>query len=305
MEIPNIPKKLDEWNLQNIEKLLPLPNIESEEFDFKSEISELDEHICAMANTSGGIIVLGIGENKSKDGTFLLGFKKIGFAKGKEEQILGQISDNSYKVEPLPIVNVKHIHEEDGEKFYTVIKITNKFSDKPYFVKTNNQCFVRLHNSKRTANRSIIHNLFSITLEQRKNFESLRSVCSSVKESYRHAVRDIHSVAPNSTMKIPVPDLSYLRITAITCEQFLKEKDLWGEHTAQNSYTHGINSLLHDLEFLNTYIRSYNDSHYPDERISLKNQLSSYSGNSFENSMIEMFDKIIGEINEFLNKELE
>jgi len=77
MDIPDIPKNIDEWSLQTIEKLLPLPHIESETFDFKSEISELDEHIYAMANSLGGIIVLGIGEEKSKDGKHLLRFKKI------------------------------------------------------------------------------------------------------------------------------------------------------------------------------------------------------------------------------------
>ena len=80
---------------------------------------------------------------------------------------------------------------------------------------------------------------------------------------------------------------------------------MWGEHTGQGSYTHGINSILHELELMNTYIKSFDDSHDNKERQSLKSQLSSYGhGSSFEDHIIEDFDKIIIAVDKFFSKEL-
>lgn len=303
MKLPEIPQNLDDWSIDTIDALYRIPHIESEAFDFKKEQSELDEHICSMANHKGGILVLGIAPKRSEDSKHIIGFVKSGFSKGREEIILNQIADNVVKVEPRPKVDVKHISEKDDNTFYTVIKIESRISDKPYFVTTTDQCFVRLHNSKRRASRSFIFNLFAGSLEQRKNLESLRSACSLIKESVRHIIGDIQFVAPNSSMKIPILDLTYLRSLAISCEWFLKENNLWGEHTKQNSYTHGINSMLHELELMNTYIKSFNDAHENIERQSLKTQLSSYRhGSSFESDVITNFDNIITTIDEFLEK---
>ena len=116
MKFPSIPQNPKNWEIDNINELIKYPNIESETFDFKKEPSELDEHICAMANTMGGILVLGISQVKSKDGKRIIRFKKSGFLKGKEETILNQIVDNTFKVDPLPEIDVEHVHEKDNKK---------------------------------------------------------------------------------------------------------------------------------------------------------------------------------------------
>jgi hypothetical protein len=54
VNIPTIPEKLDGWNIEKINELTKYAGIESEVFDFKKEPNELEEHICAMANTKGG-----------------------------------------------------------------------------------------------------------------------------------------------------------------------------------------------------------------------------------------------------------
>ncbi|MGB8033507.1 MAG: ATP-binding protein [Nitrososphaeraceae archaeon] len=60
--------------------LVSLRDIEGEGFDFKGpEFSELSNHICAMANTSGGYIVLGIGEDRNVETDHFIGFKKKSF----------------------------------------------------------------------------------------------------------------------------------------------------------------------------------------------------------------------------------
>ena len=63
-----IPQKLESWKFHHLKKLSYLRDIESERFDFKgSSFRDLDVDICAMANTLGGYLVLGVEENKSED----------------------------------------------------------------------------------------------------------------------------------------------------------------------------------------------------------------------------------------------
>jgi hypothetical protein len=64
--VPIIPEDLDQWNLKVLDSLLKIGRIESETFDFKGpDFKELNVDICAMANTSTGIIVLGISPEKN------------------------------------------------------------------------------------------------------------------------------------------------------------------------------------------------------------------------------------------------
>jgi len=304
MEIPKIPHTLEEWDIEKLDELIQYVGIESDTLDFKKEANKLEEHICAMANTKGGYIVLGINQIKSKDGKKIIRFEKKGFTHGKEDNIKNDITNHVLLLEPVPNMGIDHIHERNGKKFYTILKIENNNSSKPYFVTSTDQCFVRIQASKTRASRSVIFNLFSTNIEQRKNLESLRSACGLVKESTLHIIRDIHNASPTSTMKIPILDLTYLRSSVISCEWFLKENNLWGEHTGQGSYTHGINSLLHELELMNIYVKAYDDSHDTSERHSLKKQLSSYGhGSPFEEDVTKDFDKIITTINEFLENQ--
>ena len=52
-----IPERLQDWDLQTLNKLVTLKDIERESFDFKGpKLQDLSAHICAMANTAGGIL---------------------------------------------------------------------------------------------------------------------------------------------------------------------------------------------------------------------------------------------------------
>jgi hypothetical protein len=84
-----IPEKLDDWTFQRLKDLLPLRDIESGNFDFKTSIKDLDIHICAKTSISGGYLVLGVDEHKSGD--HLLGFKLVGFDVGVEDNVKNQI----------------------------------------------------------------------------------------------------------------------------------------------------------------------------------------------------------------------
>ena len=172
MSIPSIPHNVQDWNIVVIDNLIPILSIESETFDFKGKDfnkknDELYNDICAMANTSGGHIVLGIGEDKATDGS-LIRFVKDGFPRGEENKVNQRIAENMYNIEPTPSIETHLLVYEKGEKkFYPVIKIKSIDFQKPYFTKNRGQCYIRVGNSSRHASRTIILNLFS-NYRQRK-----------------------------------------------------------------------------------------------------------------------------------------
>ena len=138
----NYPDKVEEWKLENINELIKLKDIEDIRFDFKGKdfnegegkVKGLSPHICAMANTVGGFIVLGIEEIKNNDGD-IMEFQKNGFMTGKEDEVKRSISNYISQVEPLPKTDTQKIDEKDSNTFYFVIKILTDENNKPYFVK--------------------------------------------------------------------------------------------------------------------------------------------------------------------------
>ena len=265
------------------------------------EPNELYNHICAMANTSGGFLVLGIGEIKSVDSKRIIGFEKIGFKNGEQECVRNEVGNSIFNIEPTPTANIEHI--PDGDKFYTVIKSANEISKKPYFIKDKGQCYVRIGNSSRPASRSTILNLFSTSIEQRNNIEKLRVACALLKESLMHVASDISTIRWDSSMKIHTVDLSIMKNAILSVEWFLLEKNLMGAHTGQSSYTHGINSILHNLELFNAYADAYNRVATTEERRQLVGQLYSWTAGSGQHvSAVNFLDSVIKAANEFLSK---
>jgi predicted HTH transcriptional regulator len=99
------PERLEDYNnISVIDSPVEKRYIESETFDFKGRKAvkgnELSKDFCAMANTSGGTIVLGIEEIKKND--VLKGFKKDGFRidADDEDKVKQVIGSNMYEVEP-------------------------------------------------------------------------------------------------------------------------------------------------------------------------------------------------------------
>lgn len=185
--LPTIPEKLEDWNIDTVNGLITVKDVEGEQFDFKKDIDSTDKlsnHICAMANTSGGYIVIGVGEEQTSSG-LVLGFKKYGFKQGEQDKINQTISNNLFGVDPIPKIKIVNISE--GNKFYPVIKIESEESKKPFFTKDRGQCYIRVGNTSQPASRSFILNLIQrhiVTREElhnhtkylRTNFELLTAL---------------------------------------------------------------------------------------------------------------------------------
>jgi len=295
-----IPTDIKDWKIDTINELIKLRDIESEKFDFKgTDIRGLAIHLCAFTNTYGGFIVLGIDEIKNNQ--IITGFKKNGFNIGKEDEIKKEIRNYQVQIDPIPELQIKILSED--EKFFVVIEIENNEFNKPYFIKEKGICYVRIGSSSTPASRNVILNLFSSSVEQQKQVESLRIASEITKEAFKHALGDIHGATWESVGKIPPLDLTFLRNSVSSCEWFLRENNLLGKHTSQTGYEVGIHSILHDLEFLNVHIHAYNLAKTTGERQPIASFLQPWGlGSSYEEKTLDFLEKLITITEEFLKK---
>jgi hypothetical protein len=263
MSLPFIPEKPQDWNIDVIDNLIQILSIESETFDFKGsrfneKDNELYKDICAMANTSGGYIVLGVGEDTTPDKR-LIRFTKEGFRKGEEDQINLKIANNVYEVDPTPsIEQIPPIYEKDGETFYVAIKINSINTHKPYFIKNLMQCYVRIGNSSRRASRTTVLNLYSDYREKKLSVEGLRVAAIFVKESLIAISKDLQE--SSDIRIIPPIDLESLKKAVASNEWLLSQKRLLGGHRGNNYKSEELGAYyrLRELDILNRYLDIYN-----------------------------------------------
>lgn len=303
MKLPDIPKNLEDWDISIINELVKYPGIESESFDFKRKPSELYEDICAMANTIGGFIVLGIDQIMSNDSKKIIRFEKVGFENGTQDNISNNIGNNRSNIEPLPVVHLRHIPDHDSERFYTVVKVDSKITGKPYFFKGTDQCFVRLQGSSRRVGRTTILNLYGSSVEQRKNVENLKATAYLLKEALLHTSDSVSSAGSAIPEKIAPVDLFFIKNIATSTSWFLTENSLLGMHTREGGYTVGLTSNLNKLEELNADIFSYNTASDQKTKELMKRRLDSWNrGGSNVRSVTEFLEQIEAKTTEFLSK---
>lgn len=255
MDSNNIPDDLQDWTLGTLENLIKLRDAESENMDFKEKISDLARHISAFANTTGGFLILGIAPIKDTIHKTISGYKKIGFKIGKEDEIELEISNSCFSISPIPAYEVKHL--SDGCVFYSIIKIRNNISKKPFFIKNKNQCFIRIDNSSRPAPRSTIMNLFGASIEYRKNIQNLRSSCILLKESLSWTINYLKRISENDPTRPAPIDLTLFRHSLLSAMEFVTENDLLGHQDEDTIHT-GIISIIDTMEQLNAQIHAYN-----------------------------------------------
>ena len=157
MSLISIPRNLQEWDIFTLNLLSKVPDIESETFDFKREPNNIHKHICAMANSRGGFLVLGF-EEERKTASVISGFRKVGFPNGEQDRVQLKIANSISNIEPLPNVIISHIQE--GVRFFTIVQIKEEKSKKPFFLRDTGQCYVRVLNSSRRISLNTIFHFF-------------------------------------------------------------------------------------------------------------------------------------------------
>jgi Putative DNA-binding domain len=313
MSIPTIPSRLEDWNIHDIDSLLPILSIESETFDFKGHdfnkrSDELYCDFCAMANTSGGYIVIGIDEEKAPDGK-IIRFIKKGFERGEEDKINQTIANNMYSVDPTPNIEQRStpVYEKDEKYFYPVIRVNSVERWKPYFTKTRCQCYVRVGNTSKPAGRTVVLNLLSEFKERKKSVIRLRLATNIVKESLMFTSTELESINPSGLSKITPIDLNIFRESISSTEWLLSDKMGGHINNKFGSYQSGIHSNLRKLESLNLYIYAYNNEMCEDRKREIKQYICDRQfwcpNREQSDQMLLFLDGISKIANEFLSKE--
>ena len=301
LELNTIPDNLQDWNLETIDNLIKFRDAESENLDFKEEIADLTKHISAFANTTGGFLILGISPIKDTLNKTISGYKKIGFKIGKEDEIGLEISNGCFSISPIPAYEIKHI--SDDSVFYSIIKIRNEISKKPFFIKNKAQCFIRIDNSSRPAPRSTIMNLFGTSIEYRKNIQNLQSACILLKESLSWTINYLEGISINDPTRPAPIDLTIFRNSLLSAMEFVTENDLLGYRNKTTIHT-GVTTVIDTLEQLNAQLHVYNTT----ENIKVKEDVKTIIlGHdrvlSHEiRQTPKLLDKIISKTSEFLSK---
>lgn len=278
MSLPTLPQEPQGWNIDILDELTKILSIESETFDFKGtdlnkKYDELYNDICAMANTSGGHIVLGVGEVKAPAGS-LIRFVKQGFRHGENDKIIQTVTNNVHNIEPTPKVEAPiPVYEKDGKKFYLVIKINPVEILKPHFTKNRDQCYVRIGNSSRHASRNSILHLFSNYREMREEAKRLLTAANFIKESVIFTSHDLDQ--DESRRIIPLIDVGTLKIAIAGAEWLIEERGLFGGHDNNNydRQTVGVYYRLRELDTLNCYLDIYNRSVDASQKKAIKQDL--------------------------------
>jgi hypothetical protein len=291
MRLPNIPDKIDDWNLETLNELVNFRDVESETFDFKGhnfneKNDELYNHICAMANSSGGYIVLGIDEERSET-DYLIRFIKTGFEKGEEDHIGQTVGNAMYNVELVPEIDIKHLYD-DNDIFYTVLKIRLEETKKPFFTKNRGQCFIRIGNSSKPATRSIILNL---AVSKTVSREDKKQHTDYLKEIYKKLTGIKYNTSSNGLIYLEVPEnYNDYRVAYIlgNVEQppryndvkYLKHLDWAISHLKHEEYA----PINQDWSKIQTLVQEYNKTvtylmHLIEEHISteMKNAYPSFA----------------------------
>jgi hypothetical protein len=298
MSVPEPSMDLNKWDLNLINHLINFPAVESETFDFKgARLNGLEIHICAMANTSGGILALGI-EEPSTPG---LPFVKSGFTPSKKNSMPNDIGNYSHMVEPHPNIDTKTIEDANG-KFYTILKVERRDIDVPYAIKDRGQFYVRVGASSRPASRNTVLNLFSGLQQRLRDIERLRASCLVTRSSYVQIAREMNYRSTAPAAKITPLDLSLLKNAVVQSEWFLADKNLLGGMikggSRSGAYTH-----LHSFERMNTYIAGFNNSNEAPVKDEMKGMLYEWGeGRGTSDELVAFLDDVARQCATFIKE---
>ena len=256
MNLPSIPQNLNDWNMNMIDSLLNIPNIESEKLECKREINvcALSKSICAMANTRGGFILIGLGEEKMDGGKKKSGYEKLGLI-SDEDTIRQQIASATHVLDPIPEIGPKCI--EEGCKRYVIIHIPEEKSKKPFFV-ADHGCYVRIGSSSFPASRRVVMNLFE-GLEKKRNIASLSASLKILKVQLGATMAYLGKISCKEQTRPAPVDVKFVMADVAKNQAFLVENKLFG-YVNGGYISRGVLKVLQAVEQLNAQIATYNST---------------------------------------------
>ncbi len=144
MEI--LTKKLSEFSFDDVVSFAEEKNSEGMQLDYKEELPDkmkLAKLVCAFANTRGGVIVVGIRENrKTGEPT-----KWEGIDDGRHDEYIAQVIGN---ISPIPSFGVHKTNDNNG-KVFLLLRIYEG-NETPYYAHNDSNIWIRTGSTKKSVN---------------------------------------------------------------------------------------------------------------------------------------------------------
>ena len=172
-------KPIEELNIDDVKTFCDKGIKEGFVLDYKEDFPRnLAKSICAFANTSGGVILIGIKEND--EGKPKMPINGIAFEKGLHEKVVNIILDN---ISPplFPEINVIKFKKGDDERAIIVIRILQS-NETPHAVDGNKAVYIRTDNRNRPEEIATIEQIGWLLNKRKKSEELKQSLYNSVDE---------------------------------------------------------------------------------------------------------------------------
>ena len=132
---------INEITWDNVQEFCNEKIPENSALDYKKDFpSNLEKTIAAFANSLGGIIIIGVAEDKENKPTLPL--EGITFEKGLEERVMNKILTN---ITPPIFPEIKVCPNKDSAKAYIVIRIPQS-NQTPHAINKNTKVYFRTGN---------------------------------------------------------------------------------------------------------------------------------------------------------------
>src|ERR1700690_200309 len=161
-------KQIEQITWDEIETFCQQGIAEGAYLDYKADFPEnLYKTIAAMANTFGGIVIIGVGEDK--DNKPVVPLTGIEFKKGLSERVMNIILTN---ITPPVFPEIQPCPSADGEKALVLIRIPQSHQG-PHAVMKNTKVYLRTGNRNNPEELADIDRILWLVDHRRKS-EQLR-----------------------------------------------------------------------------------------------------------------------------------
>lgn len=135
-------KPISEISYEEVVQFCELEKEESFVLDYKREIDRsLIKTVASMANTYGGIVIIGVEDNDGKPTLPAVGFD---YTEGISERLTGLIIDNVYP----PFFPEVQVCEPKGSKTFAVVRVSQSNLG-PHAINSNRRVYIRTGNQSR------------------------------------------------------------------------------------------------------------------------------------------------------------
>jgi hypothetical protein len=163
--------KLEEITYEKIKRFCEEQNPEGETIEYKGDFpSNLEKSISAMANTYGGIILIGVEADKTKN-TPILPIKGIDLKKGLEEKVTSICLRNIYPPY-FPLVKICDFKNEKGEERAVVFIRVYESDQTPHAINNNTDVYLRIKSQNEPFGKATIDEIDWLKNRRQKAVEN-------------------------------------------------------------------------------------------------------------------------------------